>query len=68
MISIMEGNNMNLDFLDNGLSLEYNEDADTSVEISEFLKYCKSIKKRPEQLTGKELKAFYEKVGANNDG
>ena len=50
---------MNLDFLDNGLPIERNENVDISNEISKFRYYCKSKGKTPEQLTKEELNEFY---------
>lgn len=52
---------MKLDFLDNGLPIEHNEDVDISSEISKFRDYCNSIRKTPEQLTAEELNNFYKK-------
>lgn len=51
---------MNLDFLDDGLPIEHNENIDISSEISKFKDYCNSVGKTPEQLTDEELNKFYD--------
>lgn len=53
---------MNLDFLDNGLPIEHNDSIDISAEIKNFINYCKTIKKKPSELTEEELNAFYKKA------
>ena len=49
-----------LSFLDNGLVVEPTSDTDVSAEISKFIEYCRSLGKKPGQLTEEELQRFYE--------
>lgn len=51
---------MNLDFLDYGLPVEPGN-AEAVKIVAEFRKYCKSLNKKPSQLTKKELEEFYSR-------
>ena len=51
---------MNLEFLDNGLPVEWTDPEVASREIFEFRQYCASIGKKPSQLTKAELENFHK--------